>query len=242
MPDGITILIADSRRLPLTESYDTVLSLLPDAEKQRAERYLRQEDRVRCAVGAFLIRHSISQTAGCANSLSGVRIARTEYGKPYAEGCHDLYFSLSHSGSMIVYTQASQEIGIDVEEIHDTDISDFSGFLNGQERKRIAAADDPLTEFYRIWTVKESFAKKEGTGLSLFEKENADIDYDNGQVLFRRTKSAVKTILLDRHILSVCTDGDMPAVVPCLISPDEWEKMLSSALTQMRYRSSHGAH
>ena len=143
---------------------------------------------------------------------------------------------------MIVYTQASQEIGIDVEVIRDTDISDFSGFLNGQERKRIAAADDPLTEFYRIWTVKESFAKKEGTGLSLFEKENADIDYDNGQVLFRRTRSAVKTILLDRHILSVCTDGDMPAVVPCLICPDEWEKMLSSALTQMRYRSSHSAH
>ena len=221
------ILTADLRRLPLAESYERILLSLPAADRQRAERFLRQEDRIRCAAGAFLARHSIRSALRAAGKEDSFTVARTQYGKPYIPEHPELHFSLSHSGALIVYAEAGCEVGVDAEEITDIDLTGFSAFLYPEEMQRIKAAPDPLAEFFRVWTVREAVSKAEGTGIPLFEKERVRIDYDKEQVLLHGRTCHFRSVRTEGHYISICTEGILPEIQPHFISPEEWERMLS---------------
>ena len=221
------ILIADSRKLPLEKDFNKLLRLISEEDRLRAGRFIREEDRVRCAAGAFLIRRGAKNILAEKGITSEFTISRTVYGKPFVKEYPDIMFSLSHSGDMTVYACSDSEIGADVEKIRDIDISGFGNFFDKEEMRRISEADEPLTEFYRIWTVKEAFSKKEGIGLSLFENDPVYTDYDRGQIIFHGEISSVKTFTLDGHIISVCVKGSMPVCEPHFITPEEWEKELN---------------
>ena len=224
----IKLLTADLRRLPLAESYERMISSLPEADRQRAERFLRQEDRIRCAAGAFLTRHCIREALRAAGKVAGFTVARTEYGKPYVPGHPRLHFSLSHSGAMIVYAQAESETGVDAEEIRDINIADFSAFLYPHEMQRIDSADDPADEFFRIWTVREAVSKAEGSGIPLFEREKLLIDYDKEQAVLHGKTFRFRSVRTEGYYISVCTESPLPEIQPRCISPEEWEKILDA--------------
>ncbi|MCR4557704.1 MAG: 4'-phosphopantetheinyl transferase superfamily protein [Saccharofermentans sp.] len=200
------ILIADSRQLPLEAIYKPILCSLPEEDILRSERYVRQEDRIRCAVGAFIVRYEAERVL----HTKEFHIERTEFGKPYIKEYPEMHFSLSHSGNMIVYVQASKSVGIDVEEIKNIEIPDYTHCLNENEKRHIKNSQDPIKDFYRIWTVREAFAKKEGLGLPMYESETVMTDIDNGTILFRNEQSSIKTFEIANHILSVSISGKMP--------------------------------
>ncbi len=98
-----------------------------------------------------------------------VRVGKGENGKPYLEDYPDIYFNLSHSGNMVLATFADTEVGCDVEEI-DKMLeklakrffcpSEYEYLLQQKEEKQ-------CEEFYRLWTLKESFMKVTGLGMKL---------------------------------------------------------------------------
>ena len=74
-------------------------------------------------------------------------------------------------------------VGIDAEKRVPIEWRDIAGSFSPTEREMLDNADDPLRCFYRIWTIREAFAKEEGTGLSLYENSLPDID-NNSRFLF----------------------------------------------------------
>lgn len=83
-----------------------------------------------------------------------------EYGKPYLASC-DLFFNLSHCRDMVVCAVFDREVGIDIQKI------DYRKRVINRvcTRAEVASIKTP-EDFTRMWVLKESFAKCDGTGLS----------------------------------------------------------------------------
>ena len=101
--------------------------------------------------------------------LDGERmeIARNEHGKPYLPEHPQICFNISHSGEYAACAFASIPIGLDLQQHRRAAWEHMAErYFSAEDQKRLAAAEDPETLFFRIWTEEESYGKWRGTGLS----------------------------------------------------------------------------
>ena len=92
-----------------------------------------------------------------------------EYEKPYFAGS-GIHFNLSHSGTRAMCIMSACDVGCDVEEVRTPNLRIAKRFFSPAEAAQIAALTDSVAQaelFYRIWTLKESFIKCVGGGLSI---------------------------------------------------------------------------
>ena len=143
--------------------------LLADASEKcrnRAQRFIRREDRCRCVAGEALSRFAVYR-------YSGFRSRRwfcetNEYGKPFYPEC-GVHFNLSHAGNWAVCGADRREIGVDIEKIHQVDPGIAGRFFTAAENDFIESAENAFEKknpFYRLWTLKESYVKCIGKGFS----------------------------------------------------------------------------
>ena len=124
-------------------------------------------------------------------------------------------FSISHSGDFVAIGFGSGRIGIDVEQVgRAKDFISLLRFYSEAERQWVLDAADPEDEFYRVWTFREAFSKEEGVGLSLFEKEDAAIDYAKRRVAFNGTEYGFFEYALPGYHLTACAAaaGERPGL------------------------------
>ena len=77
-------------------------------------------------------------------------------------------FNISHSGGLIACAHSARaRLGLDLEAIRDVPLEDIMQALSTEERRGLLDADDPINEFYRIWTFKEAVIKADGRGVGL---------------------------------------------------------------------------
>ena len=148
--DDILLWAVNLRLLAVSDDYEKILSVLPDEDVRRAKRYVKTEDQIRSAVGALLSRRMLEYCIPKEKLRFPIRVKRTEYGKPYAEGYSNVHFSLSHSGNIVVCAAAPEPVGVDVEEVRKIVLNDFYNWLTDEEKSTIDTAKDPVREFYRI--------------------------------------------------------------------------------------------
>ena len=79
-------------------------------------------------------------------------------GKPAFVGREDRWFSLSHSGGLALCALSEAPVGVDVELIRPRRAGLFTYVLSEGER---AAFDGTWEDFFRLWTLKESWCKRE---------------------------------------------------------------------------------
>jgi len=95
-----------------------------------------------------------------------VEVERTSDGKPRLLGRRDVHFNIAHCPAAVAVAVADQAVGVDVEEIRARDPYVAARCFDASELDRVEAATDPDREFFRYWTLKESYVKALGTGLS----------------------------------------------------------------------------
>lgn len=124
--------------------------------KNRADRYRRQEDKLRCVVAEALLRVALG--------TDDYVIEKNQYGKPYVSGKADFHYNISHSGCYVVLAWGTSEIGVDVQRQEtDTNVSAIANrFFAADEREVLLWEPD---RFFEIWTKKESYLKYIGKGL-----------------------------------------------------------------------------
>ncbi|MDR1415367.1 MAG: 4'-phosphopantetheinyl transferase superfamily protein [Odoribacteraceae bacterium] len=95
-------------------------------------------------------------------------ICRGAHGKPYFAAENGLYFNISHSGDLVVAAFSDREVGIDIERRGRPRLAVAERFFHPREVSRLRAvpAGSLLRLFADYWSVKESFLKYLGTGLS----------------------------------------------------------------------------
>lgn len=196
--------------------------LLTPERASRVDRFHFEVDRVRGILGETLLRRVVTETAGLRNDQ--LSFARTQRGKPFLTGpAEGIHFNLSHAGDWIVCGIAPSPIGVDVEHVREREITFASSVLSFREYAQWQALpkDKQARAFYRLWTLKESYAKYRGEGLyldfsTLETKEEAPgwwtIAQDNDSVLFSRflTPDDPLTVCAER---SLRKEMDRPVIM-----------------------------
>lgn len=99
----------------------------------------------------------------------GIEFGFNENGKPFLLGGEDFHFNMSHAGDWVVMAISPYETGIDIENIFPLDIEIARHFFTSfeyQQLKKLPASLQ-LDHFFQIWTLKESYSKMTGAGLSM---------------------------------------------------------------------------
>ena len=95
-----------------------------------------------------------------------LEIYKNDFGKEYIKD-RNIYYNVSHTYGLLCSAVSDSEIGVDCETIREKDWEALSKrFFTQREYEAIKASDDPLDEFFRVWTKKESYVKYTGEGLS----------------------------------------------------------------------------
>lgn len=93
-------------------------------------------------------------------------------GKPYYRELPQFYFNLSHSGHYAVAVFSDMPVGVDIEEkkFDKMRLGIAKRFFHEKEYSFLENVKDKKEQmelFYRIWTLKESFVKAAGGGMSI---------------------------------------------------------------------------
>lgn len=144
-----------------------LMNFLSIEEKDRIGRYVRWEDAQRGLIGRIGIRSLICNRYKI--KPEDIYLQTNKFGKPYFKAAKDVHFNISHSGEWVVYAMDSTPIGIDVEEIVDIDLNIAERFFSIEEHMDLMELDksDRLAYFFDLWSLKESYIKAEGKGLSI---------------------------------------------------------------------------
>lgn len=149
------------------DDFDRLLSYVSEEKKERISRFHRFEDAQRTLLGDVLARYAICKRLGIRNRDLG--FGTNEYGKPILLEPHGIHFNISHSENWGVCAVDDTAVGIDVEMIKPIDFKIAERFFSRDEY--ISLINQPeeikLMYFYMIWTLKESYIKTEGKGLSI---------------------------------------------------------------------------
>ena len=152
---------ADIGSLPDPKEAPALLHELDNERKCRIMKYLKAEDRKR-SLGAGLLLNRVLPRYGA--SPDAVRAGAD--GKPEVEG---IFFNLSHSGHIVICATAEKEVGCDVEKIVKAPEGVAERFFHIGESAYVNACmgEERDHRFFRIWTMKESYIKMTGEGMSL---------------------------------------------------------------------------
>jgi 4'-phosphopantetheinyl transferase len=142
---------------------------LAESEKERADRFLRPEDRALSIVTRGSLRCLLSEATGIAPDK--ILLAEGPFGKPYLCGLRGPHFNVSHSGSFaLIGLSDSRPIGVDIERIRVTgdELNVARSYFSATEYRALQGLwkDARLSSFFKIWTCKEAVLKACGAGIS----------------------------------------------------------------------------
>lgn len=151
----------DITNLPDPLESPQIIEKLSESRKQRIKKCKQLQARKQSAGAGLLLRYILKECG-----LADAEIKFGSNGKPEVEG---IYFNLSHSKNMVISAISDKAVGCDIEQISvapekvadrffcETEIEYLSKFAGEQKNK----------EFYRLWTMKESYMKMTGEGMRL---------------------------------------------------------------------------
>ena len=122
-----------------------------------------------------------------------IDIQRTKNGKPYIKDSK-LSFNVSHSADAIIAIVGLgyDSVGIDMEVLQNKDREKIiKRFFQKDEIAFINSSEDKNLEFYRIWTKKEAYIKKNALNMTYISKINI-------------LKEKIYTFTIEDMLVSIC--------------------------------------
>jgi 4'-phosphopantetheinyl transferase len=95
-----------------------------------------------------------------------IELEHNSFGKPRLRGHLGVHFNIAHCRRAVAVLVADRPVGVDVEAVRARDAHVAARCFDPSEWVRVEAAPDPDREFFRYWTLKESYVKALGCGLS----------------------------------------------------------------------------
>ncbi|HDX9580239.1 TPA: 4'-phosphopantetheinyl transferase superfamily protein [Bacillus pseudomycoides] len=158
-------------QVPDKLSHQTFLMLLncvSNEKRERIKRFKRKEDAYRTLMADILIRSIILTKYGVSNQE--ITFIYNSYGKPFLSWDSSFSFNVSHSGKWVVAIVGQRQlVGIDIEEIQPIGMEIARRFFAPEEYEDLKVKKEKgrLLYFYDLWTLKESYIKAIGCGLSI---------------------------------------------------------------------------
>lgn len=178
-----------------TELVERCRSCLSSGERQRADRFVFERDRVHHTVAHGVLRHLLGLYCGISPESLGFSV--TAAGKPSLARLPEnlaewssgnpagdppgIHFNLTHSGGRaLLGVSQGRELGIDLEQVRSNIevLSISRNYFFGAERDAIEGALSVTRDslFFRYWVAKEAVLKAQGIGLG-FPLDQFRVDF-----------------------------------------------------------------
>jgi 4'-phosphopantetheinyl transferase len=140
------------------------LNEFPDDFKKKILAYRKWQDGQLSLLGRLLLNHGLQKMG---EKYEKKNLNYTSYNKPFLNDTNTK-FNISHSGEIVVCVLSDMnDIGIDIEIIHEINIEDFESQMTKSEWNNMMLTGDIKTAFFDYWTQKEAVIKANGKGLSI---------------------------------------------------------------------------
>lgn len=178
---------------------DFFLPFVSEETQKAVRRYGNAQVRRTKLLGETMTRQLLGAQFGL--DAKHCRIVKGEHGKPYVEGVENVFFNLSHSGDFIVCAISDREIGIDIERIGKVRMAVARRFYHPGEVSVLESlsGDSQIDLFFRYWSVKESFLKYTGSGLSS-PLSGFQVCFQNGEIWLEKKHSRIPVYIRECHI------------------------------------------
>ncbi|HRR76180.1 MAG TPA: 4'-phosphopantetheinyl transferase superfamily protein [Ruminococcus sp.] len=168
--------IMDVNILDNEELFRTNYEKMPERRKNKIDRFRFAKDK-KLSLGAGMLLREALMCEGISEDM----FAFNKNEKPFIPGRNDLFFNLSHSGTMAVCAVSDHSVGVDIETEQLFEDSFIQRIYLPHEAGYILAQGELRDKTATVmWTVKESIMKFFGTGLSL-EPNKISLDM-NGDI------------------------------------------------------------
>ena len=135
------------------------------------------------ANGMVLLSYAVKDSCGIDTSL--LHIARGDHGKPYFENS-SVMFNISHSGDYAAAAVCSLPVGVDIQIFRNINERMIEKLCRYEELEYIRSAPDKNKAFVHLWSLKESYIKATGDGMSFpMDSINFDIRGFSGELCGR---------------------------------------------------------
>lgn len=147
-------------------TFRNLLASVSSEKQERIKQLSKLEDAKRALLADILVRSIIANELKI--SRSRIEFEYNRYGKPYLKKNSFLHFNISHSGHWIVCAIDNKPVGIDIEKIIPVDLEIAAQFFSDEEYRLLMAKSPEVRKqfFFDLWTLKESYIKAVGEGLS----------------------------------------------------------------------------
>lgn len=151
--------IAGIDEIPIND-YESLAEKMSEHRIKKAMKYKNEKDKKLSIIAGILIDRALKKYG---LSEKNMQYSENKFGKPYFLNAEKLHFSISHSGNYAMVVMSDKEIGCDIQQITEVKSSIADRFFSADEISYIKSTSD----FFRIWTLKESFIKAVGKGLAM---------------------------------------------------------------------------
>jgi len=145
---------------------ESLMGILPGPVHEKLKKISNPANRYRSAMGEILTRYAIQSVSGINTGDLVVEIGPN--GKPFLTSHPQIHYNISHSGEYVVCAVAKVNLGIDVERIRDVNFRVAERYFSKAELADLMKYEpyERRDYFFTLWTIKESYLKALGKGLT----------------------------------------------------------------------------
>lgn len=126
-------------------------------------------------------------------------LRKNKYGKPYIDNHEYINFSISHCDGMIAVAFGEMPLGVDVEPLREVKPSLAKYMCAENEYKYLTKPNS----FIRLWTLKESYIKAIGMGLS-YPLKDISFNLDGATPIGNTDDFNFSQYFFDEFVISLC--------------------------------------
>ncbi|KAF6619222.1 4'-phosphopantetheinyl transferase superfamily protein [Paenibacillus sp. EKM102P] len=157
----------DTSKPEAERHYELLVNQVTLEKQHKLDRFLHREDALRGLYADVLLRWLVCRQLKIPNA--SLQFTYNAFGKPSLLNAPAFHFNVSHSGKWVVCAIDDHPLGIDIEQLRPIDFEVGRVCFSDTEYDALMQqdAESRLSYFYDLWTLKESFVKAEGQGLTL---------------------------------------------------------------------------
>jgi 4'-phosphopantetheinyl transferase len=198
----MNVYLQDVTFLPDPKDNKAMLSKIPAWRREKILSFLRPGDR-KLSLGAW-------QLLEKALELNGALAEDVTIDKNGKLQCGNLNFNLSHSVDMVLCVVGDAPIGCDIEKVVDAPFEVAEHYFKPKERRYIAEGsndNEKCRRFFRLWTMKESYLKMTGSGMSV-SLSHIEVDLNTFTLLYDNIPQPcnLQSFSLGNYEISICEE------------------------------------
>ncbi len=158
--------------------------------------------------GELLLRKGLKKDYGIDYGESdSVPVIKGVHGKPQLKEYPHIFHNISHTAGLAACAIGDVPMGIDVEEIRPFSEKIIRKVMSEQEKEQFykLKEEERTAFFFKIWTLKESYVKAGGWGITIPLTEFSFELRPDGITCSVPGVQLVQYCLKERYILSLCT-------------------------------------